>query len=79
VAVVDPDWRLDGTHLCARKLAGRRTCRRDSVAALNRHQRRHGRTVDAWWPYCERHLYGRWIENGQVMCWILRKIGGEDA
>lgn len=25
-----------------------------------------------WWLYCERHMFGRWIEDGQVMEWSLR-------
>ena len=29
-----------------------------------------------WWAYCERHSFGRWIEDGKVMHWILRPIPG---
>jgi hypothetical protein len=42
-------------------------CGRAPVAALNRGWR----DRDAWWFYCEEHLYGRWIEDGQVMHWRL--------
>lgn len=28
-----------------------------------------------WWAYCERHLYGRWIEDGKVVGWVLRQDG----
>lgn len=42
-----------------------RACGRPPVATLMR-----GRTKRAY-DYCERHLYGRWIEGGKVMEWRL--------
>lgn len=77
-AVADADWRTEAGKLCVQKLKGRRTCRRPSVAALNRRQYRAATMtrVDAWWPYCQAHLFGRWIESGSVMHWILRETGG---
>jgi hypothetical protein len=27
------------------------------------------------WRYCPAHMYGRWIEAGFVMHWILAKVG----
>lgn len=41
------------------------------VAAL---LRRFGKTRGRWWGYCAEHLYGRWIEDGVVLDWRLRKI-----
>jgi hypothetical protein len=38
-------------------------CKRPAVATLIRGS--HRRAYD----YCERHLYGRWIEGGKVMSW----------
>ncbi len=82
-AVVSEWWRLESGKLCARQVR-RQTCRRPSVAALNRGQARRARDgsihqADAWWPYCPDHMYGNWIEGGQVMHWILRKrTAGDD-
>jgi hypothetical protein len=25
------------------------------------------------WAYCEDHMYGRWIEDGEIMSWVLVK------
>lgn len=70
------DWRIEHGKQC-RMLDGhpRRRCPKLTVAALNRGRItwRQGRDckVDSWWAYCADHLYGRWIEDGQVMHWIL--------
>ena len=37
-------------------------CGRPSVAALRR-----GFTRPSWWHYCEEHLYGRIIVDGQIL------------
>lgn len=29
-----------------------------------------------WWNYCGDHSYGRWIEDGVVMCWQRRPVKG---
>jgi hypothetical protein len=50
---------------------GQAQCHRSPVAWLNR-----GVFRAQWWAYCKQHLYGRWIEDGQVYCWRLRKIDG---
>jgi hypothetical protein len=74
-----PDWRLQSDGQC-RADASRYTkmCGRPAVAAL---RRPHGRTGYAWWAYCERHLYGRWLEDGQLWRWAMRPIkdDGEDT
>jgi len=72
VAAPDPNWRLVTGKPCRWMMPGRRSCKQPSVAAINRP----GRLRENWWPYCSEHLYGRWIEDGQVMHWILREIGG---
>lgn len=54
--------------------AGRPACGRPSVARLMRARRRYVEPMDldgrpVWWHYCERHLYGHWLERGQVVSW----------
>lgn len=39
-------------------------CGRAAVATLLRGRKRRP------WAYCERHLYGRWIEGGAVRQWV---------
>jgi hypothetical protein len=34
-------------------------CGRPALLELNRGMNRRGGRVDAWWPYCEEHTYGR--------------------
>jgi hypothetical protein len=82
VAVEDKDWRLTPEPKRCRWTAGfspRRACGGPSVAEFRRARLGAIPTDHRWWAYCGEHLYGRWIESGQVMHWILRKIGGEDA
>ncbi len=40
---------------------GKRSCRRPSVAKMNR-----GREREQWWHYCEDHLYGRIVVDGVI-------------
>jgi hypothetical protein len=58
-------WRLATQPKPCRSAAGRTSCARPSVAELIR-----GAVRLQWWAYCERHLYGRWIEDGRIMTWI---------
>lgn len=80
VAQVDPRWRLitERTFRGCRwgSGPGHQACGAAAVAELNRgrHLRVGGR-VDSWWAYCADHLYGRWIEDGQVMWWAVRPEG----
>jgi hypothetical protein len=76
------DWRVeDGTARCRHASGGRRkgasgTCGKPAVLALRRIPSRpgvYGRVVPQWWRYCAEHSYGRWVEDGQVMCWVLRE------
>lgn len=66
-----PDWRVETGRQC--RLATRnRRCPNPCVVALNRGRRQYGRgLLDSWWAYCAEHMYGRWIEDGQVMQWIV--------
>lgn len=61
-----------------RRMTRRERCPNQAVAELNRERRlwrmRGSVTRPAWWAYCSEHLYGRWIEDGQVMTWVLRPI-----
>lgn len=54
----DPRWKCDpGVRNCRQS-----HCGKPAEAALNR-----GSTDQPkWWYYCEDHLYGRRIQNGQV-------------
>ena len=71
----DPDWRLVSGKRCRRGFGrGRPACTSEAVAELNRNARRPG-ARESWWAYCERHLYGRWVEDGKVMQWVLRERG----
>lgn len=66
--VVDHTWVTPavGAGRC-RWMQGRVCCGRAPVATLMRSARPRARPHD----YCERHLYGRWIEGGKVMGWRL--------
>ena len=73
VAVPDTDWRLVEGKRCRQPL-----CPQPSVAELARTAtmyRKGGAEQTRWYAYCADHLYGRWIEDGQVMHRILREVG----
>ena len=67
------DWELDSTRTCRRSAVGGRFprpgCGRQSVAVL---WRKYGANGRRRWAYCEDHMYGRWIEDGKIMHWILK-------
>jgi hypothetical protein len=66
-------WRLVAGKRCRRQSgAGRAYCRKPAVAEVNRGYMRSGQMHENWWAYCADHLYGRWVEDGQVWCWILK-------
>jgi hypothetical protein len=76
LAVVESEgWRVETGRRCCRRGGGRSgACGAPSMAALNRGKMtRYRGLVPSWWPYCGNHSYGNWIENGQVMHWILRE------
>ena len=73
-AAPNPGWRLTTGKRCRWMMPGRRSCKQPSVAAINRAMPGHRQN---WWGYCGEHLYGNWIEDGQVMHWTLRKIGAQ--
>jgi hypothetical protein len=80
-------WRLlppGVVKRCRRTTGGhpKRRCQNAAVVELDR--RRHvWRPADrggpeerpSWWAYCEEHMYGRWIEDGQVYEWRLVPTG----
>jgi hypothetical protein len=72
VAVVHEKWRLVSGKRCRLLVEGRKGCGEPSVAEFNRS---YSSRRENWWAYCPDHLYGNWIEGGQVMHWILRKVG----
>ena len=58
-----------GAGRCRTLLYGKKACGKRAAATLMRSSV----TGPRPWDYCERHLYGQWIENGQVMRWKLVK------
>lgn len=82
-AVPDPDWRLVSGKRCRMREGQCSTCGSDAVAELDRgwgaRYGRHRSREHDWWAYCPDHMYGRWIEGGQVMHWILRKKESADG
>lgn len=58
------------TGRCRWMMPNRKACGADAAASLNRG--RLGRT--SWWDYCPDHLYGRWIEDGQVWHYVAVKL-----
>ena len=60
-------WRVAAGKRC--RGYGRKACGRPSVAELDRS---HIAGRSRWFAYCPDHLYGRFIEDGKVMCWILK-------
>lgn len=70
-AVVSPDWRIEPGRRCRRMIAHYRYCRKPSAAALNRRYGDGSVRAEDWWAYCPEHMYRNWIEDGQVMRWIL--------
>ena len=61
-------WQIDSTRRC--RYAAPRSCGKPSVASLLR-----GTKKPVWYGYCPDHMYGRFIQDGQVMCWILKADG----
>lgn len=80
VPTVVQGWRLTSGKRCSSGAgrAGGRGCSQPAVAERNASSNP-GRSQ--WRPYCEQHLAaaGRWIEDGQVMTWALRKVTGSDG
>lgn len=68
VAIPDPGWRWRTGRQCRYAEAGHRRCEGYAAAELRR-----GTVRPQWWAYCPDHMYGRWVEGGKVMHWILRE------
>src|SRR5262249_51967340 len=67
-AAAEPRWLVSSHGRPCRRIVTLHTCCRvPSVAEFNRG--RLGRP--SWWAYCADHMYGWWIEDGQVMGWKL--------
>lgn len=65
------DWEMGGGgRICRQK-----GCRNDAVATLYRTARYSTGPRQMPWRYCADHLYGAWIEDGQVTRWKLVKDG----
>jgi hypothetical protein len=67
------DWQPMEGRKCRRLIRPQqhRYCGQPSVLAVRRNYR--GRPEGQLWPYCPEHSYGRWVEDGKVMHWILRE------
>lgn len=77
-AAPDPKWRVDPGKRCRHALGwGKPACGRESAAAMLRGSRTPG--ASRWWAYCVAHMYGRWVEDGQVMTWILTEQETRDG
>lgn len=74
LAVPDDCWRLVAGKRCRMSGSGipGGRCPHPAVAELNRGALRGNERPPNWWAYCASHLYGRFIEDGQVMCLILK-------
>jgi hypothetical protein len=73
VAVIDPDWEVTDDGWTCSFTSPKKVCDATAVAILWRGTKRRQR-----WRYCPEHMYGRWVEDGKVMHWILTKIGSDD-
>ena len=80
--VEDTGWRvlelLEQRQMQCRYIIGPAyaRCPNSGLAALNRGRWDHRRGIrhDSWWVYCAEHMYGRWIEEGQIVSWRLQRI-----
>lgn len=82
VAIIDPDWEAlpDGSEIiCSQGSRYARCCNVASAVLTRKRRRRDGKLVGARFRYCPDHMYGRWVEEGFVMHWILVKVGSDDA
>jgi hypothetical protein len=71
------NWRLVVGEKRCRLLTGKRTaCGVPAVAETNRSQ---DHTIERWWAYCADHMFGRWIEDGQVWQWRVVPIDSEES
>jgi hypothetical protein len=66
-------WQIWRGGKC-RFIEASKQCGKPPVAAFLR-----GTAQKLWWPYCEDHLYGRWVEDGLVMHWKLVEDDGGGA
>lgn len=73
VATPDPAWRVPSRfRRCRMRISRGETCTNTPVADLarSRHDYTNDVTVRQWWAYCPDHMYGGWVEDGQVMQWV---------
>ena len=72
-AYVQPggDWRVPAVNEsgCRQLGPGRVRCDRPPVATLYRGSR----LTRTPWNYCEQHLFGGWVENGEIYRWRVVK------
>lgn len=77
VVPAGPRWRVvTRPSRCRHRmlsLAAPRHCERPAAAELLR-----GVSRLTWWSYCEKHMSGKWIEDGQVVGYVLRAEGEDD-
>jgi hypothetical protein len=75
-AVPDPEWRVavEGARCRHRGAPESLACGEPAVA-----EKHHPNDpIRPWWAYCARHVsvYGRWVEDGRVLHYALRKPDG---
>jgi hypothetical protein len=64
-----PGWRTETGRQCSHIGPRHRRCPDGAVAAVQ-----DGTERKMWFRACPKHMRGRWIEDGKIMVWILRKI-----
>ena len=69
-----PHWQIEAGRPCRYARQGVHQCGKQSAASILR-----GFVRPQWWTYCPDHTYGHWIEDGQVMNWILRVTPGRES
>ena len=70
------DWRPVSPEesMPCRWMESRRSCKRPSVAKLDRARNPQKRR---WWHYCEDHMYGRVLVDGVIYSSVLRPLVGD--
>lgn len=71
VAVPDDGWTIGGREDRACRWSMSSRCPNPTVASFQR--------GNGPWFYCADHMFGRWIEDGAVMVWVVREIESAGA
>lgn len=75
-----PEWQLASSpQVRCRHTSKAVKCGETASVTLNRGRwdAATGTNHDSWWAYCCAHSWGRWVEDGRVVTWALRLVGGD--